>query len=64
MMAYRGIETVVKEVGAERVLHGSCNPLQNPAIGPLKIRKADIGEEEKKRILGGNAMRLSVKARD
>lgn len=59
MMAYQGIETVVSEVGAERVLHGSCNPLQYPAIGPMKIQKAEIRNEQKQQILGGNATRLT-----
>jgi len=58
MMAHREIETTVAEVGAGRILHGSCNPLQNPAIGPLKIRSAEISEEEKRRILSLNAIEL------
>jgi hypothetical protein len=58
MMAYREIETVVGEIGADRLLHGTCNPLQNPAIGPLKIQSAEIPEEDKEKILAGNAIRL------
>jgi predicted TIM-barrel fold metal-dependent hydrolase len=55
MMAYREIEMVVKEIGADRLLHGTCNPLQNPAIGPMKILHAQISDAAKDRILHGTA---------
>ena len=58
MMAFREIEFVVGRVGADRILHGSCIPLQNAAIGPLKIKKADIPEEAKNRIFYFNAAYL------
>jgi len=58
MMSFGGIETAVRQVGAERMLHGTCLPLQNPAIGPLKIRNASISEDEKDMILYGNAQKL------
>jgi len=58
MMAYREIEIAVKNIGAERLLHGTCNPLQNPAIGPLKIRTAQIDDADQRRILGGNVLTL------
>lgn len=54
MMAYREIEKLVAEFGAERLIHGSGVPLQNPAIGPLKIQRAEISDEEKRMILSGN----------
>lgn len=58
MMSFGGIETAVQQVGAERILHGTCLPLQNPAIGPLKIRNARISETEKNKILFENANTL------
>ena len=58
MMAFREIEYVVGQVGADRILHGSCIPLQNAAIGPLKINKTNISEEAKNRILYLNAANL------
>ncbi|RJP30467.1 MAG: hypothetical protein C4527_09835 [Candidatus Omnitrophota bacterium] len=58
MMAFREIESVVNQVGAERILHGSALPLQNPAIAPLKIQNADISDADKERIFFRNAERL------
>jgi len=59
MMAYREIEKLVVEFGADRLIHGSCIPLQNPAIGPLKIHDADISDEDKEKILSGNLLKLT-----
>ena len=58
MMAFREIEYMVRKVGAERILHGSAIPLQNPAIGPLKIHNAKISDADKERILFRNAQEL------
>lgn len=58
MMAYREIQKLVEEFGAARFLHGSGVPLQNPHIGPLKIRTAEIAEAEKVQIFSGNALHL------
>ncbi|HZP80673.1 MAG TPA: amidohydrolase family protein [Chthonomonadaceae bacterium] len=55
MMALREIEQVAAHIGAERMLHGSAIPLQNPAIGPLKIQTADIPDADKERIFFRNA---------
>lgn len=53
-----GIERVVKEVGAERVLFGSGMPIQSVGAALAKIKKADIDEEDKRLILGDNAIRV------
>lgn len=59
MMGLNELEVFVGEVGAGRILHGSCMILQMPAeVGPLRVRSARIGDEEKDQILGGNAVRL------
>jgi len=58
MMAFREIAYVIQQIGADHLLHGSANPLQNPAIGPLKILSAEISEQDKERILYGNAAKL------
>lgn len=59
MMGMGELETFVREVGAGRILHGSCMILQMPAeVGPLRVRSAPISNEDKDQILGGNAMRL------
>lgn len=56
MMALREIEQVAGLIGAERMLHGSAIPLQNPAIGPLKIHTAALSESDKERISFRNAV--------
>ncbi len=58
MMAYREVERLVDEFGAGRFIHGSCVPLQNPAIGPLKIKAAEIPDEDKEKIMSGNLSNL------
>lgn len=59
MMGLDEVEAFVREVGAGRLLHGSCMILQMPAeVGPLRVRSARIGDEEKEKILGGNAQKL------
>jgi predicted TIM-barrel fold metal-dependent hydrolase len=58
---FGGIERLVEEVGADRVLYGSGLPIQ--MIGPAlaKIQEAEIREEEKNLILGENAQKLFAK---
>lgn len=59
MMGLNELETFVREVGAGRILHGSCMILQMPAeVGPLRIRSARISDEEKDLIFSGNAIKL------
>lgn len=59
MMGFHEVELFVREVGAGRILHGSCMVLQMPPeVGPLRIRSARIKDEEKEQILSGNAVRL------
>jgi len=57
------IEKIVKKVGAERVLFGSGAPVQNLNVGLAKIKGAEISEEERRLILGGNARELLKRAR-
>jgi predicted TIM-barrel fold metal-dependent hydrolase len=52
------IEMMVAEVGADRVLYGSDVPFLSPVPQVGKIVHADIGEAEKRMILGQNAARL------
>ena len=58
MMAFEEIQSIVAQVGAGRLLHGTAQPLQIPAIGPLKIETADIPRVDKERILYRNAIKL------
>ena len=52
------IEQLVEEAGAERVLFGSDTPLMDPRAQLGKIITADISDDDKRLILGGNARRL------
>ena len=52
------VEMMVAEVGAERVLYGSDVPFLSPVPQVGKIVYADIGEAEKRMILGLNAAAL------
>ena len=52
------IEQLVEEAGAERVLFGSDVPLMDPRAQLGKILTADISDDDKRLILGGNARRL------
>ena len=52
------IEQLVEGAGADRVLYGSDIPLMDPRAQIGKIITAEIDEEAKKLVLGGNARRL------
>lgn len=52
------IEELVDEAGADRVLFGSDIPLMDPRPQLGKIITADISDEAKRLICGGNAARL------
>jgi predicted TIM-barrel fold metal-dependent hydrolase len=52
------IEQYVAGAGAEKILYGSDMPLMDPRCQIGKIITADLSDEQKKLILGGNAMRL------
>lgn len=52
------IEQLVNEAGADRVLFGSDIPLMDPRSQLGKIITADISDEAKRLVLGGNAQRL------
>jgi len=52
------IEQLVEEAGADRVLFGSDVPLMDPRSQLGKIITADITDEDKRLVLGGNARRL------
>ena len=52
------IEQLVDEAGADRVLFGSDTPLMDPRLQLGKIITADITDEAKRLVLGGNAQRL------
>lgn len=52
------LEYAVKEIGAERILFGTDVPLLDPWVQLAKVQGADISDEAKALILGGNLQRL------
>lgn len=52
------IEWAVQEVGDDRILFGTDAPLYSAACQKARIESAEISEESKTRILGGNAQHL------
>ncbi len=59
---WRGkIETVVKEIGAQRIVFGSDSTLINPAFIIGMVIESDISKEEKEKILYLNAKNLLMK---
>lgn len=52
------IEQLVEEAGADRVLFGTDMPLMDPRPQLGKIITADIPDDAKRKVLGGNARRL------
>ena len=52
------VKTCVQQFGAERLLMGTSFPFDVPWCGTEKITRADIPEESKRAIMGGNAARL------
>jgi predicted TIM-barrel fold metal-dependent hydrolase len=52
------IEAFVKAGGAGRVLFGTDSPLHDPALECSKVLHADLSNDDKQQILGGNVSRL------
>ena len=57
-LRYGGIEYAVKHGRADRVLFGTDMPLLDAAQQLAKVIVCRITDEEKKMVLGGNAIRL------
>jgi uncharacterized protein len=53
------VEAAVEAVGPERVIFGSDLPIFDPYLQMLKVTDADIDDEAKRLILGGNIARLA-----
>jgi len=52
------VEKAVERVGAERILFGTDVPLFDPWCQLEKVKSAEISEEDKELILGGNIARI------
>jgi uncharacterized protein len=52
------IEEMAKVIGAERIIYGSNAPLMDMAFEIMRIEKAHLRDEEKKKIMGENILRV------
>ncbi len=52
------VEMAIREVGADRVLYGSDIPGRSFASQIAKVKGADVSEEDKRKILGGNLKKI------
>lgn len=55
---YRGIEFICREFGAERLVFGTRMPVRDPACTVAVVNYAEISDDEKRLIAGGNMKRL------
>ncbi|RLE82254.1 MAG: hypothetical protein DRJ52_02485 [Thermoprotei archaeon] len=58
LQSYRGVETLVDVMGADRILFGTNMPFSYPLASILKVTKAEISEKFKRMILEENAKKL------
>jgi uncharacterized protein len=52
------IEEMARVIGAERLIYGSSSPVMDMSLEILRIEKAHLTDEEKKKIMGENIFRL------
>lgn len=52
------VEIMVNQVGADRLIYGSCAPVHSMQKAMNQVLEADISDDAKIAILGGNTMRL------
>jgi len=53
-----GVELLVKECGAEKLVFGSGMPLSSPSSAMLMVTMAGISEKDKAKVMGGNLARI------
>lgn len=56
-----GLEVLREEIGADRLIFGSNSPFTYFSTAFLSVKYADISEEDKAKILGGNILKLLEK---
>lgn len=52
------IEHLAERIGEDRIVAGTCAPMQIPACGTAKVKEALVGDTCREKILGGNAEKL------
>jgi len=53
-----GLEATVEKFGAERLVFGSAFPIRYPDAAALQLLRAEISDEDKRRVASGNLERL------
>jgi predicted TIM-barrel fold metal-dependent hydrolase len=52
------LESCVRQFGPARLLHGSCAPVFDLGYEAQRVRHAEMGDDERAAVMGGNAMTL------
>jgi hypothetical protein len=55
---YRGLEYLIKKIGAERILFGTNSPFYTYQSAVLKLKKADISQKDNRLIANDNIIRI------
>jgi len=58
------LESCVRQFGPERLLHGSCAPVFDLGYEVERVRHAEMGDDERAMVMGGNATTLFGLARE
>lgn len=58
LLMFRGIETIVERIGAERVLFGTNLPETDPAAAMMLLTHSELSEHQRRLIAGENLARL------
>lgn len=55
---HRGLELITRDFGPERLIFGTGTPVGNPGLPLMRVRYANISDDERALIAGGNMRRL------
>lgn len=60
---HRGVELITRLFGAERLIFGTGAPVNNPGLALALVRYANVSDDERRSIAGGNFRRLLEEVR-
>jgi len=55
---YRGLEYLIRKIGADRILFGTDSPFYAYQSAVLKLKKADISQKDNRLIANDNIIRI------